>query len=301
MEYWEFILFLSLPAEFMNKKSVVFIAVIILVLAYFIPTIYKRFTFFIEGYSLKPPPKFKNIAEVKGISNVQPTLVSGKIKYPHDYTIVMLGDSMTEKLGNSDELKGYLNQYYPDKTFEVLNYGFGSTNIISAQERLTTKTFHGREFRPILDIAFDLILIESFGHNPLSQFPIQEGLQKQNLALDEIIQSIQDVGLGHKIVFVATVAPNKLDYAKGNTDLSGSEREKWAKERDLYIENHIKYAKDHNIPVVDVYDKSKDSDGNGRELYIDQSDHIHPSPKGVLFISKEIAGFIAQNRLLGSN
>src|SRR5690349_12055967 len=93
----------------------------------------------IEKLSLKPPPPFKKLTEEES----RPSTESGKIKYPHDYTFVILGDSMTETLGNSDELKGYLNQSYPDKTFEVLNYGYGSTSILSAKERLTQVTHHG--------------------------------------------------------------------------------------------------------------------------------------------------------------
>ena len=65
--------------------------------------------------------------------------VIDKVKYPEDYTIVMVGDSMTETLGNSDEIRKFLKEYYPDKTFEVLNYGFGSTNILTLKTRLLEK------------------------------------------------------------------------------------------------------------------------------------------------------------------
>jgi len=123
----------------------------------------------------------------------------------------MVGDSMTEYLGNSDEIRANLKKYYPDKSVEVLNYGFGSTNILSLQERLEKKTFFNREFRPILDIDFDLILIESFGNNPLSQFPLSEGLQKQNEALDKIVESIKSGNPRAKIAFVATIAPKNGD------------------------------------------------------------------------------------------
>ena len=83
-----------------------------------------------------------------------------KVKYPQDYTIVMVGDSMTEALGNSDELKKFLSEYYFGKTFEVLNYGFGATNILSVFDRITKETEHGRKFRPIEDIDYNLILLE---------------------------------------------------------------------------------------------------------------------------------------------
>ncbi len=277
------------------------IGIIILVIILFVitfPSIYNSISLRLEKHSLKAPPPFKTLAQVKGISTFNLSSVSGMIKYPQDYNIVLVGDSMTEKLGNSTELKGYLNQYYPDKTFEVLNYGYGSTSILSIEDRLNKDTFFGRDFRPILNIAFDLILIESMGHNPLSQYSLEEGLKIQNQTLDKIVADIEQKHKKSSIIFVATIAPDKKNYAQGKMDLSPDIRAKWALERDAYIENHIAYAKSHNIPVIDIYTKSKDSDGNGKYIYIDQTDHIHPSPTGVLFISKEIADYIAKNKLL---
>jgi lysophospholipase L1-like esterase len=221
-----------------------------------------------------------------------------KVKYPDDFTILLLGDSMTEKLGNSDELRANLKKAYPDKTIEVLNYGFGSTNILSVQQRLESDTFYTRTFRPILDIAFDMIIFESFGHNPLSQFPLEEGLKKQNEALDNAISAIQRENPKAKIVFLATIAPNKKHYAENIVNMIPDERAKWAEERIAYIQNHIQYAKSHNIPVIDVFDKSLNSDGDANLDYINQSDYIHPSPNGVYLISDEISKYIIENKLL---
>lgn len=221
-----------------------------------------------------------------------------KVKYPEDYTIVLVGDSMTEKMGNSDELRGYLHKYYPNKTFEVLNYGFGSTNIVSVQDRLEKETFHGRIFRPILDIDFDLILIESFGHNPLSAFPLEEGLKKQTEALDKIVETIKNSNPRAKIVFVATISPNKKRYAEGQVDLTTEKRVQWANERIVYIKNHIEYARSHNIPLINIFEKSLNQDGDGNIDYISSIDFIHPSPTGIYLISEEIAKFIYENQIL---
>jgi len=210
----------------------------------------------------------------------------------------MVGDSMTEKLGNSDEIRAYLKKDYPNKTFEILNYGFGSTNILSVQERLQKETFYGRSFRPILDIAFDLILIESFGHNPLSQFPLDTGLKKQTEALDKIVATIKKVNPKAKIVFVATISPNKRRYGEGQVDLNFEQRIRWAEERIAYIKNHIEYAKTHQIPLINIYEKSLNSDGDGNLDYISKDDFIHPSPNGVYLISEEIAKFIAKQELV---
>lgn len=221
-----------------------------------------------------------------------------KVKYPQDYTLVLVGDSMTEYLGNSDELRNYLKQYYPGKTFEVLNYGFGSTNILSLQERLQNKTFYHREFRPITEIDFDLILIESFGHNPLSEYPLKTGLEKQREALEGATQTIKTENPKAKILFMATLAPSKSHYARGQRDLSGEQRKKWVDERISYIQNHIQFAQEQGIPVVNIYEKSLKEDGDVNLDYINQQDFIHPSPTGIIFISKGIADFIYQQQLL---
>lgn len=221
-----------------------------------------------------------------------------KVHYPQDYTIVLVGDSMTAILGNSDELRDYLSQFYPGKTFEVLNYGFGSTNILSVQKRLNEETFYGRVFRPILDIDFDLIIIESFGHNPLSEYSLDEGLSKQNSALDQIIKDIQESNPEAKVILLATISPNKRMYGTGQVDLSDEQRERWAGERIVYIKNHIKYGNDHNIGVINVYEKSLDESGDGNTDYINNTDFIHPSPKGVYLISESISKFIFENKLL---
>lgn len=216
-----------------------------------------------------------------------------------DYKIVILGDSMFEVLGNFDELKSYLKNYYPDKKFLLLNYGYGSTNILSAQERLEKETFHiDRKYQAVNEIDFDLILIESFGHNPLSEYPLQEGLKKQTEALDKIITTISQKHLQSSIVFVATLAPNSKRYGEGMINLLPEQRTEWAQERTTYIKNHIEYAKSHNIPLINIYEKSLNTEGDGNIDYIDTTDFIHPSPSGVYLISEEIAEYIFENKLL---
>lgn len=240
------------------------------------------------------------------ISKKQPKVESPKtinvlgremVKYPQDYTIVMVGDSMTEALGNSDELKKFLLDYYPGKSFEVLNYGFGATNILSVMDRVTQETEHGRKFRPVENIDYDLILIESFGENPLSQYPLNEGLQIQTKELDKIVNRLKETNPQGKIAFVATISPNSKIFALNQVDLSTEKRGEWVKERIAYIKNHIKYANDHNIPVINIFEKSLMENGDGNPDYINTTDYIHPSPTGIVFISKQIADFIYEKNI----
>lgn len=226
-----------------------------------------------------------------------PSTIKGKVKYPQDFTIVMVGDSMTETLGNSDELKKFLAEYYRGKTFEVLNYGYGSTSILTVMDRLTKETDHGRKFRPIVDIDYDLLLLESFGQNPLSQYKPEEGLKLQTQELDKIVSTIREKSPRAKIVFVATISPNKKIFAENQVDLSDEKRARWVDERIAYIKNHIQYAKTHNYPVINIFEKSLMENGDGNPDYVSTNDFIHPSPTGIIFISKQIADFIRNNHI----
>jgi len=237
------------------------------------------------------------ISHFQPFPNKTPTTIARRVKYSQDYTFVLVGDSMTATLGNSDELRMYLTKYYPNKSFEFLNYGFGSTNILSVEKRLQENTTVDRVYQPILNIDFDLILIESFGHNPLSQYPLVEGLKKQTEALDRIVALIKNSNPRAAIVFVATIAPNSQNYAKGQVDLTPEQRKSWAEERTAYIKNHINYAQTHNIPLVNVYEKSL-LNGDGNLIYIDKKSYIHPSPAGVYLISQEIADYLYQHKIL---
>lgn len=226
----------------------------------------------------------------------KPTLTLDK---PFDKRIVFLGDSMTEYLGNFEDLRNFLLKYYPDKRILLLNYGYSSTNILSAMERIEKDTTHsGRIFEPISNIPYDLIFIESFAYNPLSEYPVDQGLNLQTLELDKIVKTLKEKHPNSKVIFIATIAPLHKDFAKGNTDLSSEKRVDWAKEREAYLENHIKYAKDHNIKILDLYHQTKNINGEGTSLFINPLDNIHPSPIGVYYISKEIADFINKNKLL---
>lgn len=225
-----------------------------------------------------------------------PTPVVLKQALPADaYTIIMVGDSMTESLGpDSNKLREYLKVHYPDKTFGIFNLAKGSTNILSLNELLEKDILPSREF--------EVILIESFGYNPLSTYSLEEGLNIQNETLDKAVSMIRNVKSRAKvnsiIIFVATIAPNREKYGEGAVDLSPEKRAQWADERVAYIKNHIEYAKKHDIPLINIYEKSLNEKGTGNLEYIEAGTFIHPSGKGVELISKEIADFLFTNRIL---
>lgn len=220
------------------------------------------------------------------------------IKPKDSYTIVLVGDSMTDFLGSGSELKKYLKQYYPNKKIGIENFSIGSTNITTLPDRLQNLTnFNGVISQPILNSSFDLIIIESFGHNPLRDVSLEEGLKKHNEIMDKARQMIKERHPEAKIVLLATIAPHKERYAEGVANLTTEERKKWANERSEYIKNHIQYAKKNKLPLINVYQKSLDASGRGNIDYINTGDFIHPSVTGIELISKEIADFIFQQRI----
>lgn len=211
------------------------------------------------------------------------------------YTVIFVGDSMTDALGpNFDALRPILKSKFPDKVFGLFNYGFGSTNILSVDERLDLDSnYLGTALPAILSRDFEIIIIESFGHNPLSQFPLDTGLQKQTTTLDYLVAKIAALKPTSQIVFLSTIAPSQEYYAKSSVDLSPEVRNQWANERRAYIENHSNYALAHNIPLIDVYHKSLNSDGTANLKYINRDDFIHPSVAGVVLISQSIADYLS--------
>ncbi len=231
------------------------------------------------------------------------TYTAPKIEKKNTYTIFMIGDSLTLALGShGGTFNQFLNELYKKDNVYVLidNYAKGSTNILSVNDELTQKTtYWDSTFEPLLSRDFDLILVESFGYNPLSSFGLDAGIKRQNQALDDLMTKLITTHPNSAIVFVASIAPSKENYAlKVLLNISTADRVKQAQERMAYIENHISYAKSHNIPLVNIYEKSLNSQGDGDLKYINPDDYIHPSFEGVDFIGHEIANFIYTNQIL---
>lgn len=228
-----------------------------------------------------------------------------KIEKKQVYKIVMIGDSMTAALGpHGGGFSEYINMLYKanggGKQGIIIDNYAKSSNILTVNDELTRKTTISEyAFGPLLSDDFDLILVESYGYNPLSQFGVDEGIKKQNMALDDLMKTLITSHPHSAIVFVATIAPNIQYYAKiTQPNNSPEERARQAEERISYIKNHIEYAKNHNIPLVNIYEKSLTAKGDGNIKYINMNDDIHPSFAGITFIGHQIADFIYNNQIL---
>jgi lysophospholipase L1-like esterase len=221
------------------------------------------------------------------------------------YTIFMVGDSMTELLGpHGGKLSEFLNTLYQstpgNQRIVIDNYATGSTNLLGLKDAMNqSKSIENGVLEPLLSKPFDILLIESFGYNPLSQLGVEEGLKKQTQLLNELMTLLTNKYPDSAIIFVATIAPNKATYGQesspGNTV---AQRTAQAEERSAYIKNHMTYAQEHDIPLIDIYTKSLTPQGDGNLLYINPGDHIHPSAAGIDFISNEIANFIYEQEIL---
>ncbi len=214
------------------------------------------------------------------------------------YRIIIVGDSIVNTLGlNANVLREDLIKYYPDNEFVTYNYGYPSTNVLSLYQRLTETTKNGTiENQAILTQRFELIIVESFGYNPLSEFPLTEGLQKQNEELERSVRKILLERPNAALAFLTPIAPDPINFARGTRDLSPIVRKQWVAERVAYIDNHRKFAKEKGIPVIDVYKASLKSDGIVDRSYI-SDDFIHPSKKGVELMSQTIADYIFKNKI----
>lgn len=215
------------------------------------------------------------------------------------YITFLVGDSMVKALGkNANQLRLDLIKYYPGHEFVNYNYGFGATDILSLPKRVNEQTVDdGENYPPILKEYFDLIIIESFAYNSLSDLSIQEGLQKQTETLDNVIKQIIKAHPNSVVAIMVTIAPSKEHFAQGVYDLKSEERQRWAEERISYIDNAINFARERNLPLINVYEKSLMENGKANLKYINPSDFIHPSDEGLRLISQTIADYIYENKI----
>ena len=215
------------------------------------------------------------------------------------YRLMLVGDSIIASLGpNAEALRQHLIKLYPEHEFVNYNYGFGATSIETLPDRLRKETeYQGQKFQSILSQGFDLIIIESFAYNPLSQKNDGEGLSKHIQILDESIKKIIKERPESVVAIMTPIAPSKTYFASGVYDLSSEERTKWAEERILYIEGVTKYAKENKIPLINVYEKSLTSERDVDLKYVNKDDYIHPSATGIDLITETIANYIYDNKI----
>jgi lysophospholipase L1-like esterase len=215
------------------------------------------------------------------------------------YTIAVLGDSMIDVLQPGlPQLANALKSFYPSVQFKLLNYGVGATGIEYGLKRLTTDyTYLGQEFSALLSQNPDIIVIESFAYNhgPNSQ----AGLDHQWLTLAQIIETIKSQSQA-RIILAATIGPDETTLCDGidGLDLPPDQKITKAQAIRAYLQNLINFADSQGYPLANAYHFSLNNSGNGKAVYINQGDHLHPSGPGGELMAQKIAEAIYQNRLL---
>lgn len=216
------------------------------------------------------------------------------------YIISILGDSMTDTLGQSGGgLDSKLKKLYPDATFTIKNHGVGAENIDSGIYRLTNGyRYLGIDRPSVLSEKPDIIVLESFGYNPYS---FTDGaLDRHWLAMADIVRKIHTEAPGTGIVIAVTISPNWNVFGDGTPLLKYSPQEKKEKVKVIkqYLESTISFAKGEHLPLADVYTPSLDPDGNGKLAFINSGDHIHYSPAGRELFGQILAASITNSELL---
>ena len=218
--------------------------------------------------------------------------------------IVALGDSMTDTAGDGcPELYNELKRFYPEKDFEIYNYGVGGTRVGYGLWRLTNDyEFNSKKYKALVKLNPDVVLVESFAYNNGSDGPRENGLPHFRKMHLEIIKTIREK-TNAKIVYVVTIAPDKEHFLESvpsfyNTPVS---IRKWmAEDRMVYLEETIKLANDLNLPLVNVYQASLDEAEQGTPLgkWINPKDWIHPGKKGHWFIAKNIVKVLIEKNII---
>ncbi len=216
------------------------------------------------------------------------------------YSIYLLGDSMTHAFGPRGGIfNELLSREYPGVFFEISNYAQANQSILLLPERLKepVQADHDLFLNPVLEGHPDVIIIESFGYNPLSHLGIKDGLKKQEEVLTEIMTTLTNRFPNTDIMFLATIAPDKKTYGQNISHADADARWVQGEERIEYITNHIKYATEHNIPLINAYQESLDTQGDGDTKYINPDDNIHPSAEGLSLIGRVMTKRISEENI----
>jgi len=216
---------------------------------------------------------------------ITPTLSVNSNRKTVDLTL--FGDSMINTL-SPDICQKSLQKYFPTIKFNLLKYGYSSTDIESASG----------QFIPLIPSQnMDIFLIESFAYNNFGNS--QTGIDRQSQALQNLIDLIKKQSKNTKIILAATIAPNSVVFANSTKEIRFSALEKIEKTNTikLYLQNLINFSEKNNLPLANAYYSSLFNQ-NGLEELISSTDFIHPSPLGSELFCDTVAKSILDNQLI---
>lgn len=240
-------------------------------------------------------------AKTKVLGAKTPQETPQELPRSSSYTIALLGDSMIDVMQPElPQLKSALQALYPQTEFKLINYGVGASDIESGLKRLTSGyNYLGKSFSSLLSQNPDIIVVESFAYNHWDND--QGNLDRQWLTIAKIIDTIKNQSQA-KIVLAATIGPDQTTLCDGIEGISLTPEQKWEKAQTIraYLQNLVNFATSQGYPLADAYHASLDKQGNGKAIYVNSQDHLHPSGPGGELLAKKIAEAIFKNNLLGS-
>jgi GDSL-like lipase/acylhydrolase family protein len=235
------------------------------------------------------------VEEVLGEETSNEELVSTR---SGSLTIAIIGDSMVDTMGTGlPYLAKILNPKYPNMVFNFLNYGIGSENIKMASERIGDNyIYKDRSYPKINELSADVIIVESFAYNPIGD--VEDNKTEYIGKLIELFNTAKSQGA--RVVFLASIAPLKVEFGLGPGGIGWQENDRWQHATKIqgFMELGIATAKNMEIPIIDAYHPTLLKNGEGTKAYVSSHDGIHPSEKGHEYMAWLISEYLKNNELL---
>lgn len=217
---------------------------------------------------------------------VLPTQTPKKLK-KNEYKIAVFGDSMVDTMGDDlPYLKDALKKKYPNTTFKLYNYGKGGETVDDGLARFKDPfSYSGRNYKSIIELNPDVIILGSFGYNPVVPYDRDHHW----LTLTKLVEEAKETGAD--VYVLAENAPLRTDFGKGPKGVNWDSVSAYEHSGKIIqqIQNAISLSKNLNVLLIDVFDKTIVSNRTeGKKELVNTSDGIHPSKEGHEFIANEI-------------
>lgn len=203
------------------------------------------------------------------------------------FVIALTGDSMVETLGTGvDSLRSALKEKYPDVRFFLYNYAKGartvSDNLKDIHEPYNYKDRH----YPALDtLKPDIIIVGSSAYNIFDP----HDTNRHWIDYTRLVQEAQTIT--PHVYILAEPAPLGSGFGINDSGVVWEPQNAWIHTSHItdQLKNVLGLSRTLNIPVVDAYTDSLDSQGQrGRRELIDSTDNIHLSEEGKAFMARKI-------------
>jgi hypothetical protein len=202
-------------------------------------------------------------------------------------SIALLGDSMIETM-DTNILNNSILKYYPNNTFDIVNFGSPSQTIEYGKKRLENE---------IVPLKPDIIVLESFAYNNFGN--TEEGINRHWLELGAITTIIKNKLPKTKIILATTICPNPIVFGNGSEfRFSSMEKQEKVKTINLYLQNTINFATSQKFIISDTYSISCDKLSQGLPELISIQDNIHPSELGKQLFADTLSQTIYKNKIV---